>query len=802
MASVSLRKVGRDLRLAGGRTVLLVAALVVSLVTIGAVLGARGILAREMPRSFARSHPASATLVLEHELDTETLAALRGRPELAEVERRSMVRARVRAESGVWLPLSIFVIEDFTAMRLQTVERVTGAWPPPAGAVVIERTSAELLGARPELEVLAPGGKRCSIRPAGTVTDPGMAPAWQEQSAYAYATPATLQALGITVELDLLLVSVRERATDAEHIERCARDVAAWLEARGTRVAELRVPPPGEHPQQRLMHALALVLLAFGGLALVLSALLVATVLTGMLARHARQIGAMKAIGASSERIALLYGGMVAFIGAASVLLALAPAVFAAQWLARLCADLSNVVLVSGAVPWESHALLAAAGLGAPLLAAAWPVANAARASVREAIGDSYGRSIAGGTAGSARAAAIATLVGPSLALALRNTLRRRGRLVLALLLFSAGGAAFLTGRNVAAASERELARGEVVPTHDVEITLERPEPEERVLELARFAPGVLHVEPFDVGTVAIAASGETPLARTHKDGGHGAQRLIGLPTDSSFLPPLIEGRFPRADEDDALVVAPGELGRLGTTLGGEVSLAIEHRTLSWRVVGIARGVGLGGHGGLYVGRSGFVRVRGGPGTTNGLRIAAESRDADAKRAAGRAIEAALADAGILVAGVVETERWNTVLRNHVALVQGALAWLGLALGAVGALVLASAMGTSVVERTREFGVMRALGATPERIVWIVATEAAFVGLASWVLALVFGLAGTWIVGQTIGAVVFGAPLGVVVTPLAPWAWLAVVLFASLSAAAMPAWAAARSSVREALGHV
>ena len=64
MGRVARRKVLRDLWLARGRTAVLVFALAISLTAVGAVLGAYGILVREMPRSFLGSSPASATLVV------------------------------------------------------------------------------------------------------------------------------------------------------------------------------------------------------------------------------------------------------------------------------------------------------------------------------------------------------------------------------------------------------------------------------------------------------------------------------------------------------------------------------------------------------------------------------------------------------------------------------------------------------------------------------------------------------------------------------------------------------------------
>src|SRR5206468_13132158 len=102
-----------------------------------------------------------------------------------------------------------------------------------------------------------------------------------------------------------------------------------------------------------LMNALALVLLLFGLLALGLSALLVATMVSAILARHVRQIGAMKAIGAQQTQVGLMYGAMVLAIGGAAALLAILPGVVAGREVAGVYAGLSNVELDSLAIaPW------------------------------------------------------------------------------------------------------------------------------------------------------------------------------------------------------------------------------------------------------------------------------------------------------------------------------------------------------------------------------------------------------------------------------------------------------------------
>ena len=802
MGSVAWRKVVRDLWLIRGRTAVLIGALALGLVAVGAVLGAYGILAREMPRSYRRSNPAAATLVLDRGADAGLLDAVRRRPGIADAEARAAVRARVDVGPDARLPLNLFVVEDFVAMRLETVISLQGDWPPPAGTVLLERTSLALLqtAVGQTITVTTAGGPR-PVRVAGAVADLGVAPAWQEQSGYAYATPETLAGLGEPVELDLLKIAVAPRPADAAAVERAARGLSAWLAQQGVAVEEIRVPPPDVHPHQRLMSTLALVLLLFGGLALALSAVLVATLVSGMLARHVRQIGAMKAIGARPRQIAAMYAAMVLLVGAAAVAVGLPPAVAGARWLAGAYAERSNVALGSLALPGWFFPVVGLAGLLAPLLAAAVPVHRASTATVREAVSEAGAYRTPAGGPGWALAGRVTRALGPALVLALRSAVRRPTRLLLTLSLLAVGGGTFMSGLNVAAASERQLAQAAAALTYDAELQLRRPEATERLLPLVRAVPGVAYAEPFGFASVAPARSGEVPLSRTYKDGGHGALPLYALPPDSRFRPELLSGRWlePGAADADAVVLAPGELARLGTAVGGTASFALAGRTTSWRVVGTARGVGLGGGGGAFVSEAGLARATGEDGTTRGLRVVAAQRDPAGRLATQRAVEDALGAAGIGVAGAAAADWWATVLRNHVALVQGALLALGVAMGAVGGVTLASAMGTSVAERTREFGILQTLGATPARVTSILVAEAVFVGALSWLGAVALAAALSALVGGVVGVVIYGAPLPVVVSPAGALTWLALALAGSAAASAVPAAAAGRLTIREAL---
>src|SRR5262249_40867759 len=101
------------------------------------MLGAYGIVRREIIVNYARSTPASATIEVD-EVTPDVLATARRFPGVAVVEARALV-------GHEWMRMLLLIVDDFGGMRLNTFSRDSGAWPPPAGTMLIERQAIGFL---------------------------------------------------------------------------------------------------------------------------------------------------------------------------------------------------------------------------------------------------------------------------------------------------------------------------------------------------------------------------------------------------------------------------------------------------------------------------------------------------------------------------------------------------------------------------------------------------------------------------------------------------------------------------------
>jgi putative ABC transport system permease protein len=118
----------------------------------------------------------------------------------------------------------------------------------------------------------------------------------------------------------------------------------------------------------------------------------------------------------------------------------------------------------------------------------------------------------------------------------------------------------------------------------------------------------------------------------------------------------------------------------------------------------------------------------------------------------------------------------------------------------VGSFGLSGTLSINVLERRREIGVMRALGASSGDVGFIFMGEGLLLGLVSWVLAMPLGVAaGPYFVAAISAAIDFQAVYHTYVPGL--FIWLGLVVTLSLLASGLPARRATRISVRESLAY-
>ena len=432
MLSVRWLKVVRDLGTNKLRSLLAIFAIAIGIFGVGSILSADAILTREIKVNFASTNPPSAILYTDG-ADRDLAQAVAARPDVAQAEARRVLNGRIAIGDNLWRTLILFVIDDFSRLQVSTFTPDGGNFPPADGEILLERSSVDVSGHRLQdtAVIQLPDGSSHDLQISGIVHDPAQAPGWQDGVDYGYVSRDTLAQLGQPPTFDQLQIVVAENAGDVPHITDVAYQVKAFVQQQGYPVSLVAIPTPGQHPHTDQMDSLLFLFEAFGILALILSAVLVANIISALLAQQIRQIGMMKAVGAPTRQIAGLYFTTVLILGVVALVIGIPLGVAAGRAYAAFTAVMLNFEITSDSIPAWVYLVQIAVGLIVPLLAASLPVIRGSRLAVQQAVGD-YG--IGSGNFGTGWIDTISARVRGlprPLLISLRSTFRRRVRLLL-----------------------------------------------------------------------------------------------------------------------------------------------------------------------------------------------------------------------------------------------------------------------------------------------------------------------------------------------------------------------------------
>ncbi len=795
------RKVLRDLWSNKTRTILVLLSIAVGVTAIGMVLGAQGIVDRSLPDAYAAVHPSDGLIFCITTFDDDMIASINAMPEIESAEGRRFVNVRFLDATGNWYNMQLNAIPNYKEMDINIVYGEEGAFPPPHHELLIERASlAPSLGLGgvaigDVLTIEAPNGKQRQMRLAGTVHDMSQLPAFINGSGYGYIDFDTLEWLGEPRDYNQVVFRVAENRDDADHINAVAKQVQRKLERAGVTVIFALVPPPGEHPAQSFLDTLSMVLGAIGVLSLGLSMFLIINTLSAIMAQQVRQIGIMKAIGAKAAQVTRMYIVMVLLFGGLSALIAVPLAGLGAVGLASFFAGFLNFDLEGFRLdPWIV-ALQVTIALVVPLLAALVPTYRGVRVTVREAISE-YG--LGKGQFGSGLIDRFfiqlrrVLPMGRPLQISLRNTFRRKTRLAMTLTTLSLASVIFISIFSIRASLQQTLDDVLNLFDYDVQVIFDRAYRTERIQDEVINLPGVTAVETWAFGTAR----------RLRPDGTESDSIVVyGPEFDAKTLnPTIIEGRWLVDGDMNAIVINTDFLGNEeDVKLGDTVTLTFGNKELPFTIVGISRGALTGPN--IFMNYAYFSRI------TNNVDRAqislvqlADRSDAN-QMVMGQLIEQRYRDSGFRVQQMQTIAQTRAIISTIFDVMILFLLAMAVLLGIVGGLGLMGTMSINVLERTREIGVMRAIGATDGAVLRIVLVEGILIGVISWLIGGLIALPASSFLTNTVGEVLLQARPSYIFSTGGAILWLFIVMLLAGLASFLPARNASRLTVREVLSY-
>jgi len=382
------------------------------------------------------------------------------------------------------------------------------------------------------------------------------------------------------------------------------------------------------------------------------------------------------------------------------------------------------------------------------------------------------------------------------LVISLRNTFRRKGRLLLTVLTLTLGGAVFIATFNVRVSLINYIDQIIQYFLADVNITLDRTYRIDEIDSLIREVPGVKMVEGW--------AFARTELVMA--DGSVGESvALLAPPVESPLVEPiLLEGRW--IEPGDSNAIALSELFRdrfPALEIGDTIRLKVNGEETDWVVVGFYQLAGKVSGFAAYTSYEYLTELTHQAGRAASYRVMASQ--AGLTRAQqeqlGQAIEAHLGRNGITVADSTAGMLLGDTASEGFGVVTAFLLFLALLTALVGSIGLTGSMSLNVMERTREIGVLRAIGAADRILMKMVLIEGALIGVLSWALASLAAFPISILMSNAISQSLFGGSSDFGFTPIGFIIWLAAVIILSVVASVLPARNAAHLTIREVLSY-
>jgi putative ABC transport system permease protein len=484
----------------------------------------------------------------------------------------------------------------------------------------------------------------------------------------------------------------------------------------------LEVWRPGEWPGSDDFGNFVIVFYVIAAVGLLSALVLIFTTMNTLVREQTREIAIMKAIGGRRRSIATVFLRTALLLGGIGTLIGITIGIPLSNWLMTFMSGEFGGTRVSWQLSGLALVLSIVVGLGGTI-AASWPaLRRASSITVRNALED-HGVAASYGAGPLDRFAARVPFVSRRSQIGLRNTTRRAGRtLATAIPIGLAVGTMLGFGSVLITAVDEDL-RSFDLEGGDIMIWDRDPGLDARAGELIESVPEVALAHPMVYSSVEL----------------DGEKYVWGLPADSTYDHDVIDGRWFADDETEgaARVVVVGEALSASNAIGVGDLVAVETRggPIELEVIGIDGQLVNNGDG-MFAPYTTVLDYEGW--NTTNFWVRTVDPDADTVDAAAAGIQSALEDNGYGVASTLRyLDRAENVAENR--LIVTVVMAMGLPVVAIGLIGLVSATTSNVLDRTREIGVLRSIGARRSDLRTMFRAEGLAIAVLGWLLGIPIG---------------------------------------------------------------
>jgi putative ABC transport system permease protein len=659
-------------------------------------------------------------------LDADQLAELRAVDNVAALDTRTLARDDMRVDGRIE-GIILVGVDDFDQQSVNIVSLEEGTFPA-AGELVADTDNARTgrlplavgdtidlrttTGAFETFEVTGRGG---TLRYSSEVRDDAPVlylPSAEVQRIMGYPAANSIDVLAVDpspAAVDAMVTDLRAILADE------IADFGYW--------DVLEVWRTDTWPGSEDVGNFVVVFYVIAVVALLSALVLIFTTMNTVVREQTREIGVMKAIGGTPRAIATGYLRAALVLGAIGTTLGIGFGYPLSNALMQFMSSEFGGADVGWVLSWLALALSLVFGLGGTALASLPAVRHASRITVHDAIED-HGVLASYGTRPLDRFAARipASRRGQ---MGIRNATRRAGRTVatavpiaLAVATLLGFGSALIT---LVGVDQRtfDLEGGDLI------LWDRAPGLDAEAGELIAAVPEVASAHPMTYSSVEL----------------DGEKYVWGLPAESTYEPDLVAGRWYTAEEDAAaarvVVVGVAAANQHGIDVGDTITVETRDGPLELEVIGID-GQLVNNAEGLFIPFETVLDYEGR--TTGNWWIRTVDGEPATVDAAATAIHRTLESNGYrLESSRRYIDQQQNV--NEQRLIVSVVMAMGLPIVAIGMIGLVGATASNVIDRTREIGILRSIGARRRDLRAMFRMEGLVIGALGWLMGIPAGYA-------------------------------------------------------------
>lgn len=784
------------------RTILVVASITVGVFAVGMIISAYNIIETDMTTSYMASNPANIEINTTP-FDDDFVTTIEKLPGVKEAEGRFFTNLRISQDGGqTWRGLQLVGVDDFEKSSIFTRELIEGTNVPNDREMLIESRVLEDfdVAVGDQLLIQLSNGTLREVPVTGIVRDQSIR-GGPNSPAVAYVSLDTLTWLGQNGSLNQILAVVEGDGNDKAYVNAVSITVEDRIEKNGGIIFRSLTNLSNEHPSSTTVLAILSVLGVLGVMMLILGGSLIANTLTALINQQMRQIGVMKLVGARSLQVVGMYLVLIIALGMLSLIISIPLGAWGGYGFALFFGNLLSVSIAGFRFIPIAIVVQVGIALLIPIIAAIGPVMIGARKSVEEAISDTATDT------GSARwfdtLGESVEWISRPLLISIRNTFRNIRRLLLTLFTLTFAGAIFIAVFNMQSSLQSFIGSVGDLFLADVTIDLARPYRADQIDALVRELPEVERTEAW------LTSVGESP-----KPVAAGAEEenviltMLGLPAGSDLaIPNIKEGRLMTAADagTNRLVVAESIWRDLPDLKAGD-SIMVEvggNRAEPWTVVGIFAFPSPDESDPLlaYVPYDTLALETNMRGMATQFKVVTGETTLAAQTAVSDQLDVLLQNRDIQVSNVEPGLTTSETISDAISTLITFFLMMAVLTAIVGSIGLAGTMSMNVMERIREIGILRAIGAVDSAVMGSVMIEGLFIGFISWLLGIVFSFPISSALLTMVSLSITDSLMPLKLSPTGFWLWLVVILVLATLASIIPARNASRLTIREVLAY-